>query len=156
MRASPRAFAPAQRLDRWHQAIGPLFCKWHVIRIEDASSGRNREWKPAQNPLHLNRREFLQTVGATVAPATAANDLTGAASAAATTINTSRNADGFGPPRIGPVFRRRRASPAHDGDECARRMSRPAGRCARSTAVWPMSRARRMLVPPGGWDRPIG
>ena len=53
---------------------------------------------PAQKPPHLNRREALQTVGATVALATAASGLTGAASAATTTINTpDRNAGGFWP-----------------------------------------------------------
>src|SRR5712672_3920937 len=53
---------------------------------------------PAQKPPHLNRREALQTVGATVALATAASGLTGAASAATTTINTpDRNAAGFWP-----------------------------------------------------------
>jgi hypothetical protein len=49
---------------------------------------------PAQKPSHLNRREALQTVGATVALATVA----GAASAATTTVNASdRNAGGFWP-----------------------------------------------------------
>src|SRR5260370_8915290 len=53
---------------------------------------------PTQKPPHLNRREALQTVGATVALATAASGLTGAASAATTTINTpDRNAGGFWP-----------------------------------------------------------
>ena len=50
---------------------------------------------PAQKPSHLNRREALQTVGATVAPATAAGGLTGAAT---TTIDASdRNAGRFWP-----------------------------------------------------------
>ena len=49
----------------------------------------------SQKPLHLNRREALQTVGATVALATASSGLT---SAATTTINASdRNAGGFWP-----------------------------------------------------------
>ena len=53
---------------------------------------------PAQKPSHLNRREALQTVGATVALATAAGGLTGAASAATTTIDASdRNAGRFWP-----------------------------------------------------------
>jgi len=55
---------------------------------------------PAQkpSPSHLNRREALQTVGATVALVTAANGLTGTAKAATTTINASdRDAGGFWP-----------------------------------------------------------
>src|ERR1700687_1471466 len=53
---------------------------------------------PAQKPSHLNRREALQTVGATVALATAAGGLTGAASAATATIDASdRNAGRFWP-----------------------------------------------------------
>ncbi len=44
---------------------------------------------PAQKPPHLNRREALQTVGATVALAAAASGRTGAASAATPTINAS-------------------------------------------------------------------
>jgi hypothetical protein len=53
---------------------------------------------PAQKPPHLNRRKALQTVGATVALATAASRLTGAATAAASTINASdRNTGGFWP-----------------------------------------------------------
>src|SRR5258705_13849327 len=49
---------------------------------------------PAPKPLLLNRREALQTV----ALATAAGSLSGAASAATTTISTSdRNAGGFWP-----------------------------------------------------------
>ena len=53
---------------------------------------------PAQKPPHLNRREALQTVGATVALAAAASGRTGAASAATPTINASdRNASGFWP-----------------------------------------------------------
>jgi peptidoglycan/xylan/chitin deacetylase (PgdA/CDA1 family) len=53
---------------------------------------------PAQKPLHLNRREALQTVGATIALATAASGLTGAASAETTIINASdRNTGGFWP-----------------------------------------------------------
>jgi hypothetical protein len=84
---------------------------------------------PAQKPLPLNLRENLQTVGATVALAIAANGLTGAASAATTTINTfDCNAGGFGPRRVRPALRTRRASTAHDGDERARRISGPAGR----------------------------
>src|SRR5216684_983182 len=52
---------------------------------------------PPQRPPHFNRREALQTVGATVALATVASGLTGAASAA-TAINASdRNAGGFWP-----------------------------------------------------------
>jgi len=48
---------------------------------------------PAQKPSHLNRREALQTVGATVALAAAASGRTGAASAATPTLNASdRNA----------------------------------------------------------------
>jgi len=51
---------------------------------------------PAQKPPHLNRREALQTVGATVA--LAASGRTGAASAATPTINASdRYAGGFWP-----------------------------------------------------------
>src|SRR5258706_11766260 len=51
---------------------------------------------PAPKPLLLNRREALQTV--TLATATAAGSLSGAASAATTTISTSdRNAGGFWP-----------------------------------------------------------
>src|SRR3984893_15946502 len=51
---------------------------------------------PAPKPLLLNRREALQAVGP--ATATAAGGLTGAASAATTTISTSdRNAGGFWP-----------------------------------------------------------
>jgi hypothetical protein len=84
---------------------------------------------PARKPLHLNRREDLQIVGATVALATAANGLTDAASAATTTINTSdRNAGGFGPRRVRRALRTRHASTAHDGDERARRIFGPAGR----------------------------
>jgi peptidoglycan/xylan/chitin deacetylase (PgdA/CDA1 family) len=53
---------------------------------------------PAQKPPHLNRREALQTVGATVALAAAASGRSGAASAATPTINTSdRYAGGFWP-----------------------------------------------------------
>src|SRR6266853_6465303 len=53
---------------------------------------------PAQKPPHLNRREALQTVGATVALATTASGLTGPASAATPIINASdRNAGGFWP-----------------------------------------------------------
>ena len=53
---------------------------------------------PAQKPPHLNRREALQTVGATVALAAAASGPTGAASAATPTINASdRYAGGFWP-----------------------------------------------------------
>src|SRR5258706_14867601 len=53
---------------------------------------------PVQKPPHLNRREALQTVGVTVALATSASGLTGAASAATTTINVSdRNAGGLWP-----------------------------------------------------------
>src|SRR6202521_5515998 len=53
---------------------------------------------PAQKPPHLNRREALQTVGATVALAAAASGATGAASAATPTINASdRYAGGFWP-----------------------------------------------------------
>ena len=53
---------------------------------------------PAQKPSHLNRREALQTVGATVALAAAASGRTGAASAATPTINASdRYAGGFWP-----------------------------------------------------------
>src|SRR5436190_9942890 len=53
---------------------------------------------PAQKPPHLNRRKALQTAGATAALATAASRLTGAATAATTTISTSdRNAGGFWP-----------------------------------------------------------
>jgi hypothetical protein len=49
---------------------------------------------PAPKPSHLNRREALQTVGATVALATVA----GAAGAATTAINASdRHAGGFWP-----------------------------------------------------------
>jgi peptidoglycan/xylan/chitin deacetylase (PgdA/CDA1 family) len=51
---------------------------------------------PAQEPSNLNRREALQTVGATVALAAAASGLTGAASAATPTINAS-NTGGFWP-----------------------------------------------------------
>src|ERR1700716_3329384 len=52
--------------------------------------------KPAPKPLLLNRREALTTVA--LATATAADSLSGAASAATTTINTSdRNAGGFWP-----------------------------------------------------------
>ena len=51
---------------------------------------------PAQKPLLLNRRDALQTVA--LATATAAGSLSGAASAATTTISTSdRNAGGFWP-----------------------------------------------------------
>src|SRR5258708_1069808 len=51
---------------------------------------------PAPKPLLLNRREALQTVA--LATATAAGSLSGAASAATTTISTSdRNAGGFWP-----------------------------------------------------------
>src|SRR5258708_12687220 len=51
---------------------------------------------PAQKPSTLNRREALQTVGATVA--LAAGGLAGNASAATTTINASdSNAGGFWP-----------------------------------------------------------
>src|SRR5258708_22546470 len=51
---------------------------------------------PAPKPLLLNRRETLQTVA--LATATAAGSLSGAASAATTTISTSdRNAGGFWP-----------------------------------------------------------
>jgi Polysaccharide deacetylase len=51
---------------------------------------------PAQKASHLNRREALQTVA--LATATAAGSLSGAASAATTTISTSdRNAGGFWP-----------------------------------------------------------
>jgi peptidoglycan/xylan/chitin deacetylase (PgdA/CDA1 family) len=53
---------------------------------------------PARKPSHLNRREALQTVGATVALATTASGLTGPASAATPIINASdRNAGGFWP-----------------------------------------------------------
>src|SRR5260221_14726910 len=51
---------------------------------------------PAPKPLHLNRREALQTVA--LATATAAGSLSGAASAATTTLSTAdRNAGGFWP-----------------------------------------------------------
>ena len=132
VRLLPRAFVPAQRLGRWHRAIGPLFLQVachtasRMHQAEDIASEN-----PAQKQLHLNRREDLQTVDATVAFATAANDLTGAASAANTAINTSeRNAGGFGPRRVRPALRRRRASTAH-GDERACRISGPAGRRSR-------------------------
>jgi hypothetical protein len=46
--------------------------------------------KSAQKPLHLNRREDLEIVGATITLATAANDLTGAASAATTPSSAHR------------------------------------------------------------------
>src|SRR5258708_21976189 len=52
---------------------------------------------PAQKPPHLNRREALQTVGVTVALATAANGLTGTASAATAIDASGRNAGGFWP-----------------------------------------------------------
>jgi Polysaccharide deacetylase len=50
----------------------------------------------AQKPTHLNRREALHAVGATVALATVASRLTGVARAATTTIDASdRSAGGF-------------------------------------------------------------
>src|SRR4030081_417845 len=53
---------------------------------------------PARKPSHLNRREALPTVRATVALATTASGLTGPASAATPIINASdRNAGGFWP-----------------------------------------------------------
>ena len=53
---------------------------------------------PAQKPTHLNRREGLHAVGATVALATAASRLTGAVRAATPTISASdRNTGGFWP-----------------------------------------------------------
>src|SRR5258706_894016 len=56
----------------------------------------SRMINPAPKPLLLNRREALQTVA--LATATAAGSLSGAASAATTTIRTSdRNAGGFWP-----------------------------------------------------------
>ena len=52
---------------------------------------------PAPKPSNLNRREALQTVGATAALATAAGGLTGAASAVTPTINASdRNSGAVG------------------------------------------------------------
>src|SRR5260370_42131852 len=63
---------------------------------EGVNQAESRMINPAPKPLHLNRREALQTVA--LATATAAGSLSGAASAATTTISTAdRNAGGFWP-----------------------------------------------------------